>query len=300
MTKDKLQDLRGSMGRTTDRLQAEQAQAALNDFAQQQAMQDQITGYQQEMPKFKEGKSGIPKMSALSNIIPNAIGGLASAYQYFDAAGQDIKAPDVYAGNPYASSALSNMAGIKINPYSTMREMYDAERRNMYAMNRTGGLTGGQKYAAQVAAGIGTQQNIAKVLNSIQAQNNAYKQEYNKALLQTGEGVAQRRQNANQFNEEMIARAHAAKQQQMQMGMRNAMDYLNNYAANEYKRKMGNAMLGLYQEDIDLQKATWEYLMNQATGNRNNRLLQIPKNIKSVSLMPNPALRPVPASIKVR
>lgn len=137
-------------------------------------------------------------------------------------------------------------------------------------------------------------------MNSIQAQNNAYKQEYNKALLQTGEGIAQRRQNANQFNEEMIARAHAAKQQQKQMGIRNGMDYLNNAIVNEYKRKMGNAMLGLYQEDIDLQKATWEYLMNQATGNRNNRLLQIPKNIKSVSLIPNPALRPVPTSIKIR
>jgi len=146
-----------------------------------------------------------------------------------------------------------------------MREMYNAERRNKYALSRTGGLTGGQKFAAQVASGIGTQNNIGRMLNDIQAQNNAYRTAYNQALLQSGEQQAQRLQNANQIREEMTARSHAAKQQQMQMGMRNFMDYLNNYAANEYRRKTGNAMLDLYQEDIDLQKANMDYLRSLAT-----------------------------------
>lgn len=269
MKNEQLETLRGRMGLTTDNLQKQEAQNALNQLAQQQALQNQITGYAEQQPGFEKGKSGIPKMGVLSNIIPNAIGGLASAYQYFDAANQDIRVPNVYAENPYASVALNNLAGIRINPYESMREMYNAERRNKYALSRTGGLTGGQKFAAQVASGIGTQNNIGRMLNDIQAQNNAYKTAYNQALLQSGEQQAQRLQNANQIREEMTARSHAAKQQQMQMGMRNFMDYLNNYAANEYRRKTGNAMLDLYQEDIDLQKANIDYLRSLATRGNN-------------------------------
>jgi hypothetical protein len=32
------------------------------------------------------------------------------------------------------------------------------------------------------------------------------------------------------------------------------MDYLQQYAANEYKRRTGNGMLGLYQQKIDLDR----------------------------------------------
>lgn len=262
MSNDKLQDLRGRIGLTTDNLQEQEAQKALNQIAQQQALQNEIEGNTEVMPQYSNGKSGIPKMSLMSNVIPNAIGGLASAYQYFDAANQDIRVPDVYAGNPYASAALQDMSKIKINPYSTMRQMYDSERRNKYAMSRTGGLTGGQKYAAQVAAGIGTQQNIGKMLNEIQAQNNAYRTAYNQARLQAGESIAQRQQNANQFREQMAASAHASQTQMKQMGMRNFMDYLTNFAASEYKRKQGNAMLDLYQQQLDMDAATLEAMRN--------------------------------------
>ena len=249
------------MGLTTNNLQEREAKNALDQIAQQQALQNQIEGNTEQMPAYDKGKSGIPKMSLMSNIIPNAIGGLASAYQYFDAANQDIRTPDVYAGNPYASAALQDMASIKINPYSTMRQMYDSERRNKYGLSRTGGLTGGQKYFAQVASGIGTQQNIGKMLNDIQAQNNAYRTAYDQARLQTGEGIAQRRQQANQFNEQMAAQAHASKTQMKQMGMRNFMDYLTNFAASEYKRKTVNATLDLYQQQLDSEKAKINWLM---------------------------------------
>nr|DAS01547.1 MAG TPA: hypothetical protein [Caudoviricetes sp.] len=62
-----------------------------------------------------------------------------------------------------------------------------------------------------------------------------------------GNALAQRRQQANQYNTEYAASAHAARQQGMQMGLRNFMDYIQQYAANEYKRKTGNGMLSLYQ-----------------------------------------------------
>jgi len=40
----------------------------------------------------------------------------------------------------------------------------------------------------------------------------------------------------------------------MQMGIRNFMDYIQQYAANEYKRRTGNGMLSLYQQKNDMDR----------------------------------------------
>jgi hypothetical protein len=40
----------------------------------------------------------------------------------------------------------------------------------------------------------------------------------------------------------------------MQMGLRNFLDYIQQYAANEYKRKTGNGMLGLYQQKVNMDR----------------------------------------------
>nr|DAJ78173.1 MAG TPA: hypothetical protein [Caudoviricetes sp.] len=40
----------------------------------------------------------------------------------------------------------------------------------------------------------------------------------------------------------------------MQMGLRNFLDYIQQYAANEYKRKTGNGMLGLYQQKVNIDR----------------------------------------------
>jgi hypothetical protein len=40
----------------------------------------------------------------------------------------------------------------------------------------------------------------------------------------------------------------------MQMGMRNFLDYINQYSANEYKRKSAIAMLNQYEQKLDLDK----------------------------------------------
>jgi hypothetical protein len=38
------------------------------------------------------------------------------------------------------------------------------------------------------------------------------------------------------------------------MGIRNFMDYIQQYAANEYKRRTGNGMLSLYQQKNDMDR----------------------------------------------
>jgi hypothetical protein len=57
----------------------------------------------------------------------------------------------------------------------------------------------------------------------------------------------------------------------MQMGMRNFLDYLNNYTSNEYKRRMGNGMLNLYDQQVKLDKdRTNAYIENLKNGNKWN------------------------------
>jgi len=54
----------------------------------------------------------------------------------------------------------------------------------------------------------------------------------------------------------------------MQMGLRNFMDYIQQYAANEYKRKTGNGMLSLYQQKIDMDRDNMRRYYNN--GNNDN------------------------------
>jgi hypothetical protein len=69
-------------------------------------------------------------------------------------------------------------------------------------------------------------------------------------LLSEGNTKAQRRQQANAYNEDYAASSHAARQQGIQMGMRNMLDQLQQYNANEFKRDQYNSTLKLYTDDV--------------------------------------------------
>jgi hypothetical protein len=51
---------------------------------------------------------------------------------------------------------------------------------------------------------------------------------------------------ANQYRDEAYARAHAARQQQMQMAVQNGLGQIQQYYANEFKRNQFNRMMELY------------------------------------------------------
>lgn len=266
-TNSSINKLRGTIGKQSDELQQQQVNKLkepivqkLKDLSEQQALQHSQQEMQNNynMPGYAKGKNNtygyIEPMSWYSNAVPMGLGMLTSLGQYFDARGQKIHTPDVYAGNPYETAALNEMSKLNVNPYKAIQDVYKQDRINRYAINRAGGLSGSQKYLANVAMGLGTQSNIADVIQKAQEVNNQYRGKWAEAALNAGNALAQRRQQANQYNTEYASQAHAARQQGMQMGIRNFMDYLQQYAANEYKRKTGNGMLGLYQQQVDLDR----------------------------------------------
>jgi hypothetical protein len=74
-------------------------------------------------------------------------------------------------------------------------------------------------------------------------------------MLNVGAQDAQRRMAANQYDLDYYSKAHAARQQGMQMGMYNMLNQLQQYYANDFKRRQFNDTLSMYREDQDLKKS---------------------------------------------
>lgn len=228
----------GSVTRATNQLKNKMRESIVgNEVAFiQQALEDQ----KNERSVSDQDAGWIP------NAITSGLGIAASIGQYINARNQKLNSPNIYAANPYEQQALTTLAGLRDNPYNQLRAMQDVEARNRYAISQSGGLTGSQKYLANVAGGIGLQRNYADVLQRAHAQNNQYKAQWANAALQTGAQAAQRQMAANQYRDEAYARAHAARQQQMQMAVQNGLGQIQQYYANEFKRNQFNRMMELY------------------------------------------------------
>lgn len=270
-TNKKLNKLRGKSGEYTDKIQQQQVNKFkepivqfLNQKAQEQAEDHAMMEQARQgiLPGYADGKLGW-----LPNAITTGTGMASSIMQYLDAAKSEIHKPDIYADNPYEQAALSNLAKLRINPYPIANQMRDAERRNRYAINRAGGLSGAQKHYANIASILGTQNNIANMMSGIQEKNNQYKSQYASALQAAGDASARRRQAANEYAENYYAQAHAAKQQGKQMSMYNFLNQLNQYYSNEFKRKQFNDMMDMYRDNQKLDRDKFETWKNGLNNN---------------------------------
>ena len=285
-TNNKLNLLRGSMGETTDQVnqaQINKLKKPIVDFLNKKAdEQKEDRAVMNQFAQYKNGKDAYPAYAAgkntrptiLDTTVPMGTGALLSLGQYFGAKNQRPASTDVYSTNPYEAGALNDLSSLHINPYYITRANADAERRLAYQIANQGGMTSGQRAADRIALGLGAMTNNADALQKAELQNLQFRQAAAAARLQQGNTNAQRRTASNQQDYENYAAVHAARQQGMQMGLRNFMDYLNNYTSNEYKRKQGNNMLDLYQQQIDEEKAKNLRDYNQAMYNRRTQQVQ--------------------------
>lgn len=183
--------------------------------------------------------------------VPALAGALAGYDQYNRANSQEIKGSNIYAPNTYAQRALQGLAEQRIDPYSYTRPLYDAERRGAYQINNSGGMSGGQRQLGRVALALGSQQNMANALRDAYEKNLGYKQAYYNAMLSEGDRDATRRQSANQYDFDTFTKAHAAKEQMRQMGIRNMLSALENYQGQRFNRDMGRKQIELYNRQLN-------------------------------------------------
>ena len=209
-----------------------------------------------KLPKYYEGW------------IPNAISSgatmLGGFAQYLDAKNQSVKKPNSYVSNPYELEALSTLAGLGINQYPIMQQLRLAESRTNNAIDRSGGLGIGQRKLSRLSALNTTQNNISNTLSSIQQQNNSYLSDYAKTALQAGANNAKMKMAADQYDLDYYSKAHAARQQGMQAGIYNMINGLQQYYANDFKRRQFNDMMGLYRQYLSLDQ---QRLLHDLYGN---------------------------------
>lgn len=214
-----------------------------------------------KLPKHGEG--------LLPNLIPSALGSVASIGQYLQSRNSEAYRPNSYISNPYETQALSVLGGLNINPYPIMNQLKSAEMRTNRAIDMSGGLSSSQRSLSRLSSLNNTQRNIANSLAEIQAQNNNYFSNYSNALLSTGAANAQRMMQANQFDLDYYSKSHAARQKGMQTGIYNLLNNIQSYYANDFKRRQFNNMMSLYvadqkqkQEALAMQNKYYTYLLN--------------------------------------
>ena len=209
-----------------------------------------------KLPRFEEGWVG--------NFIPAILGTTAGLEQMLSAYRNKPYKPNSYASNPYETEGLTTLAGLRVNPYPIMNQLRSAEARTNRAVDIAGGLSGGQRTAARLAALNTTQNNISNLLSNIQTQNNAYKSAYAQAAINAGQQSRAARMSANQWDYDMYAKAHAARNRGIQTGIANMLSQIQQYQANEFKRRQFNDTMALYRDDMDQRKKHMNWMQNHS------------------------------------
>lgn len=214
-------------------------------------------------PAYKNGR--LPKCAEgwLGNAIPSALGSIASLAQYIDAKNSTPYYPHTYVANPYELQGLTTLAGLRINPYPITQQLRNAEARTNRAIDIAGGLSGSQRTAARLANLNTTQNNISNLLSNIQQQNNAYRASYAQAAINAGQASRQARMAANQWDLDMYSKAHAARNRGIQTGIANMLSQIQQYQANEFKRRQFNETMDLYRDDMNMRKQNMQWLQSQ-------------------------------------
>lgn len=202
-----------------------------------------------KLPEFAEGYLG--------NLIPSGLGMLASVGQYLDASGQDLAASTTRVQNKYERDALNRLAGLRINQYPIIDNLYGAQRIADSGVNMSG-LSGYQRAKVRLANLANTQKAISDAAINIQGQNNQYASALSNMEAQLGTQAAQRDLQGRMFDMERLDKAHAARQQGKQMGIYNFLNQLHGYYANEFKRRQFNDTMDLYRQQQNLDKARFD------------------------------------------
>lgn len=216
-------------------------------------------------PNYKCGKLPGHAEGWLGNGIPAMLGSIAGLGQYIQAKNSNPYRPSTYAANPYETEALTTLAGLRVNPFPIIQQLRNTEARTKNAIDSAGGLSGGQRASARLAALNTTQGNISKLLSDIQQQNNAYRANYAQAAINAGQQARTARMAANQWDLDYYSKAHAARNKGIQTGIANMLAQIQQYQANEFKRRQFNETMDLYRDDMKQRQQHMQWLQDQST-----------------------------------
>lgn len=222
-----------------------------------------------KLPEFAEGYLG--------NLIPSGLGMLASVGQYLDASGQDLATSTTRVSNKYERDVINKLAGLRINQYPIIDNLYGAQRIADSGVNMSG-LSGYQRAKVRLANLANTQKAISDASINIQAQNNQYDSAASTMKSQLGAQQAQWDLQGIMNDQKRLDEDHGRRQQGEQMGIYNFLNQLQSFYANEFKRRQFNDTMDLYRQNLQLDRDKF------------NRDLKNYNDIVGVPGMPTPRL----------
>lgn len=265
-----------SLSKQTVQLQKQQIDKAkapllsqMKNITDRQQIQHDIQGSVENMKKYDSGKSSSYFYSRTGNgKVPNSwltsarlIPALTETAMLNHWLSNKPKGANIYSQNTYAPLALQTLASSRISPYPMIQAAKLADRQGMYSINQSGGYTGAQRQNARIAQNLGTQRNIANILQNVEEKNMGYRNAWAQAALQAGESDAARRQSAKQYNWETYNRAHGAKTKGIETHVANLGAMWQKYWADRIKNKQYEDTLSLYQHDVDNRKLALKGLL---------------------------------------
>lgn len=265
-----------SLSKQTVQLQKQQIDKAkapllsqMKNITDRQQIQHDIQGSVENMKKYDLGKSSSYFYSRTGNgKVPNSwltsarlIPALTETAMLSHWLSNKPKGANIYSQNTYAPLALQTLASSRISPYPMIQAAKLADRQGMYSINQSGGYTGAQRQNARIAQNLGTQRNIANILQNVEDKNIGYRNAWAQAALQAGESDAARRQSAKQYNWETYNRAHGAKTKGIETHVANLGAMWQKYWADRIKNKQYEDTLSLYQQDVDNRKLALKGLL---------------------------------------
>ena len=216
-------------------------------------------------PKYNS--NDVSNISPWMRAMPHVLGLSAALSKYGHWKGNPVIYHSTYAANPYLNRALSIMAQNRISPYSAIKEALDAEKRAAYRLNQSGGLTGGQKQKERVAMALGSGQNIANILNTVNEKNAAFRNQYAEAAAKYGESTASRMQNANQFDWNDFVAAHGRKTRGIEQSLADIVNQAKDWYSNDFKYNAWKDTTRMYKQALDQEQQNWIRKYNSAAAN---------------------------------
>ncbi len=215
----------------------------------------------------KYNSNDVSNISSWQRALPHVLGLGAALNKYGHWKGNPVTYHSTYAANPYLNRALSIMAQNRISPYSAIKEALDAEKRAAYRLNQSGGLTGGQKQKERVAMALGSGQNIANILNTVNEKNAALRNQYAEAAAKYGESTASRMQNANQFDWNDFVAAHGRKTKGIEQSLADIVNQAKDWYSNDFKYNAWKDTTRMYKQALDQEQQDWIRKYNNAAAN---------------------------------
>lgn len=227
---------------------ASQYYQATGDY-QGALMRDEI--HRAMVNKKKSGNSKLLRASdGWPNVMSTLPGILTSYGNLKNIKSQEIRNPNLDPFNKYEGMILDAMGRQTFNEYPVMKDLVNQEAAQRYRTQNNGALSSAQRAFMDSANSMNTRLGRMQALQNIQNMRNQFNQYSSNLLNQMGTSLMSAKQQADMFNEQMLAKAHASKIQGEDMAKRNILDYITQYYKNDWERRQFDKMYNLYAQDV--------------------------------------------------